>query len=262
VPWGFVAAAVVGAAGSAIAGHEQRQGQEQAANTQAGMFNTINQQEQPFINAGYGATKTLSELLGTAAPTGSGGMATGTNLPGGYLNQPFNPTQEQLNNYPGFQFSLDTGMQAVRNKDTPAMGALSGSAIKDLMGFNQGLAQTYYGNYFNQQQTQQQNIFNRLSQIAGLGQSAATQVGNAGTGLGTGIAQAQAAAAGSTAAGIVGGTNAIGNASTLAALMQNSKDPNNFGGGYGGPSYYGGQVDNSLSTDTQGYTYNLPGGGD
>lgn len=252
MPWGFVAAAVVGAAGSVIASHQQAHGQEQAANTQAGMFNTINQQEQPFIQAGYGATKTLSELLGTAAPTGDNGMASGTQLPGGYLNQPFNPTQEQLNNYPGFQFSLQQGENAVRNAGTPSQGALSGATLKDLMSFNQGLAQTYYGNYFNQYQQQQQSIFNRLSQIAGLGQSAATQVGNSGTALGTGIAQAQAAAAGSQAAGTVGATNSIGNSLQLYQMMRQ------WGGTQGDP---GGNA-TTWQPDPGGYTYNIPGGGD
>lgn len=223
------------------------------------MFNTINQQEQPFINAGYGATKTLSELLGTAAPTGDGGNASGTNLPGGYLTQTFNPTQEELQKYPGFQFSLQTGGQALTNANTPAMGALSGASIKSLMDFNQNLAQTYYGNYFNQYQTQQQNIFNRLSQIAGLGQSAATQVGNAGTSLGTGIAQAQAAQAGSLAAGTVGATNSIGNAASLYALM--NQNPQKWS------SYDPGGVNTSSDpglynpSDGGGYVYNLPGGG-
>ncbi len=139
----------------------------------------------------------------------SGGMVGNTGLPAGYLTQTFNPTQQQLEQYPGYQFALQQGGQAIRNADTPGLGALSGAALKNLMGFDVGTANTYYGNYFNQFQQQQQNIFNRLSGIAGLGQNAAGNLGNAGTQLGTGIAQSTAAAGASQAAGQIGSANAL-----------------------------------------------------
>jgi outer membrane lipoprotein SlyB len=82
------------------------------------------------------------------------------------------------------------------------------------MNYNQGLASTQYQNAFNNFNTQQNNIFNRLSAIASLGQNAAGNLGNSGTQLGTGIAQAQAGAAGSIAGGIVGATNSLGGAAT------------------------------------------------
>lgn len=217
-------AVVVGSAISAYsssqAASQQAGAQEQAANTQAGMFNTITGQEQPFLQGGYGAETTLNQLLGTSAATGAGGTAAGTNLPGGYLTQTFQPTMAQLESYPGYQFQLQQGGQAIRNADTPGVGALSGPALKDLMSFNQGLAASNYSNYFNQFQTQQNNIFNRLSGIAQLGQNAAGNLGAAGTQLGTGIAQAQAAAGGSLAAGTVGVGNSIaGSAVPLAYLL-------------------------------------------
>ena len=157
---------------------------------------------------------------GGAPPGGVGG------LPAGFLTQQFNPTQEQLDQYPGYQFALKTGQTAIRNQDTPGSGALSGAALKDLMNFDVGTANQYYGQYFNQFQTQQNNIFNRLNSIASLGQNAAGNLGSAGTSLGTGIAQAQAAAGGSLAAGTIGAANAIGgglnNAASLNYLLSNS----------------------------------------
>lgn len=226
MPWGFAAAAVVGAVGSSIAAGKQASGQEAAAQTQADMFNTITQQEQPFIKPGYEAETSLAQLEGLEAPTGAGGTATGTNLPGGYLTQTFDPTQQQLEQYPGYQFQLDQGNLALQNANSVGGSALSGAALKNLMTFNQGLAASNYNNYFNQFQTQQNNIFNRLNGIASLGQNAAGNLGNAGTTLGTGIAQAQAGAAGSIAGGIVGATNSIGNNLTLAGMMQaNNSNP-------------------------------------
>ena len=215
------AAGVLGAGASIYGANKQAGAQTQAANTQQGMFNTITGQEQPFLNAGYGATSKLNDLLGTSGNTGASGY--------GSLTQPFNPTMDQLNAYPGYQFALQTGAQATRNADTPGVGALSGAALKDLTSFNVGMASQNYQNYFNNTQTQQTNIFNRLNAIAGLGQNAAGNLGNAGTSLGSGIAQAGAAAGGSQAAGIVGASNALsGSAVPLAYLMsgQNNYNPN------------------------------------
>lgn len=205
----IIAAGAIGAIGSGVAGSEQASGQKAAARTQAGMFNTIVGQEQPFLQGGYGAEATLSDMV----------------KPGGYLTQQFKPTQQELENYPGYQFQLSQGDLALQNANSVGGSALSGAALKNLMSFNQGLAASNYSNYFNQFQTQQNNIFNRLQGVASLGQNAAGNLGSAGANLGTGIAQAQAGAAGSIAGGIVGATNSIGNNLTLAGLMQNQNNP-------------------------------------
>lgn len=209
----IVVGGVVGAVGSNMAAGKQASGQEQAANTQADMFNIIQGNEKPYMTAGNQAETQLQELLGLEKGKPGGG------LPNGYLSEQFAPTQAQLNAYPGYQFALQTGGQAVRNSDTPGVGALSGAALKDLTNFDVGTANQYYGQYFNQFQTQQNNIFNRLSNIAGLGQNAAGNLGNNGAQLGTGIAQAQAAAAGAQAGGIVGATNSLGNAASGIGLQ-------------------------------------------
>lgn len=232
---GAVVGGLISADGQKSAANTQADAQKQAAATQQHMFDTINQQEQPFIQSGYGATTALNKLLGLSP--GDPGMG----LSNGYLSQTFNPTQDQLNNYPGYKFALQTGGQAIRNADTPGIGALSGAALKDLMNFNVGTANQYYGNYFNQFQQQQQNIFSRLSGIAGLGQNAATNVGTQGTSLGTGIAQAQAAAGGSLAAGQAGAANTIGNsisnAGSLSYLMGGGNSQgNNYSVSSGGVS--------------------------
>jgi len=189
--------AVVGAVGANMAANKQAGGQEAAANTQAGMFNTIVGQEQPFLQGGYGAENNLNFLM--------------------------NPNNsDQISNYiqslPGYQFQLKTGGQALTNSMTPGSGALSGATLKSLMSFNQGLAGQYYNNYVSQ-----------LLQQAQLGQNAAGNLGTSGTQLGTGIAQAGAAAAGSQAAGIVGETNAL---SSIPLGMMMMSGNGGGGGGY------------------------------
>lgn len=227
-----VVGAVVGAVGSNMAASKQAAAQDRAAATQRGMFDTITGQEQPFMNAGYGAETSLSNLTNGS----KGGIDPSTGLPNGYLTQTFNPTQDQLNKYPGYQFALQQGGAATRNADTPGSGALSGAALKDLTNFNVGTANQYYGQYFNQFQQQQNNIFDRLNGIATLGQNAASNTGAAGTTLGTGIAQAQAGAGASRGAGIASGANSIGNGIQLAGFLNggnggsNYSNPQNLGG--------------------------------
>lgn len=200
-----IGGAVIGAAGSAYAGSQSAKGARDAANTQRGMFDTITGQEQPFMQAGYGATNKLTELLGTGGDRNAADY--------GSLNKPFT-AQDYLNNQdPGYQFQLQTGAQALRNSDTPGVGSLSGAALKDLMGFNQGMAATGYQNAFNRYQTQNSNTFARLSGIAGLGQNAASNTGTAGTALGTGIGQAQYAAGNAAASGTLGATGSLASGS-------------------------------------------------
>jgi hypothetical protein len=224
----FIAVAVglgVGAVGNIVGSSIQAGAQENAAGTQLAMFNKIVGQEQPFLTGGYGAESALGQLLGTSSGSFGG-------LPNGYLTQTFNPTMASLENYPGYQFALQQGDQALNNQNAPGIGAVSGPALKSLMSFNQGLASTQYQNAFNNFQTQQNNIFNRLSGIASLGQNAAGNLGNAGSQLGTGIAQAQAAAGGSIGSGVSGAANSLGSIPLITTIL--GQNNNNFGVSGGG----------------------------
>lgn len=245
---GLAAAAAVGAAGSIAAGSIQAGGQKAAAQTQADMFNTVVGQEQPFVSAGSTAAGQLSQLTGGAPATGPGGTAGGTGLPAGYLTQTFNPTQSDLENYPGYQFQLSQGDLAVNSANSSGGSALSGAALKSLSTFNQGLAASNYSNYFNQFQTQQNNIFNRLNGIATMGQNAAGNLGTTSATLGQGIASAQAGAAGSIAGGVAGATNNIGQSILLSNLNNPSSSTPNYGTG--------------TIPAGDGYTYNTGYGGD
>jgi hypothetical protein len=164
--------------------------------------------------------------LGLAKKSGSDSASSGTdpavedpsggsyygdpNDPGyGSLTDPF--TVEDFYNYadPGYAFRLQQGTQGLQNSAAAQSGALSGAALKDLLTFNQDYASTEYGNAFNRYQTQQGNIFSRLSDIAHLGQNAAAGVGAQGAAL-AGNAGQQAYNAGSAAgAGTVGAGNAL-----------------------------------------------------
>jgi hypothetical protein len=139
----------------------------------------------------------------------------------GSLTQPFDVEEFYKYQDPGYWFRLRQGEQGLRNAASAGSGALSGAAFKDLLAYNQDMASTEYGNAFNRYQTQQGNIFSRLSDIARLGQSAAAGVGSAGTALAGQAGQALSNAGSAYGAGIVGAGNAIGQGATNYWLYKN-----------------------------------------
>jgi hypothetical protein len=245
---GSVLSGVIGAVGANSAANTQASAQEQAAQIQQNEFNTTTQQEQPFIQGGQNALLALQQGLGIATGNSAG-------IPNGYLTQttgPFSFNPSSITSSPGYQFSQTQGLQQTQNSLAPNVGALSGPTLQALTNYATGNAEQYYNNYFNQaqsqyttnlnsQQTQQNNIFDRLSTIAGLGQNAAGNLGNTGAQLAGAEGQAVAGAGASQAAGIVGAANALGggissagNGYALSSILNN-----NGGGssGYGVPGW-------------------------
>jgi hypothetical protein len=221
--WGAViiggaalAGGAIAASGAQTAAGEQAGAAENAAQVSQNEFNTITGQEQPFMNAGYGALNTLNYGLGIGANTPGGGGGTGLGY--GSLTTPFTAQNfQQLS--PAYQFQLQQGRQGVLNTDSSGQGALSGAALKDLTGFNQNLANTSFNNAFNQYQTQQGNIYSRLSNVASLGQNAASNTGQQGTQLAGQVAQSTQNIGTALAGGTVGAANAIsGGVSSLGDL--------------------------------------------
>ena len=281
----LLGSAVVGAVGSTAAAGQQQSGIQSGQQLTQQEFNTITQQEQPFLQGGYGALNQLDYLMGIGpnsyasqgtnpsntqvgpgytpgggaggvngiwgpggarlqsgvggtatagqgipAATGAGtGQATGQPLAGGYgsLNAPF--TADMMKQYsPAYQFQLQQGGQGVLNQDSAAGGAESGGAMKDLMGYNQNLANTAFNNAFNQYQTQQSNTYSRLMGLTNTGSSAAANLGAQGTQLAGNQASLAASYGAAGAAGTVGATNAISNnASMVPWLMSYNNSVSN-----------------------------------
>ena len=112
---------------------------------------------------------------------------------------------------PNYQFQLDQGIGATKNLANASGGLLSGNTLKGINDYAQNFAGNAYQQAFNNYNAQQTNIYNRLSNLAGLGQTAnqttantgVQAVGNAGNYLTSGAA--------AQAAGTVGSANAINN---------------------------------------------------
>lgn len=133
----------------------------------------------------------VNPAAGPAAASGGSGY--------GSLTAAFTPQDYLDNQDPGYQFQLQQGTQALRNASAAGSGALSGAALKDLIGYSQNYASTGYQNAFDRFNTQNNNIYSRLSGLATLGQASAGNVAAQGTALAG--QQSQALQAGGNAAG-------------------------------------------------------------
>jgi hypothetical protein len=196
-------------AGAAESAASQQAYQEQLALAQQrSMFNTIQGNEQPFIQAGGQAQGQLNNLLGVGTP-GVGGTA--ASAPGGgfgSLNQPFNmDTFKSLT--PQYGFNLQQGGQGTLNVDSSGQGAESGAALKDLMSFNQNYANNSFNSAFSNYQNQQNNIFNRLNTIATLGSNAGSNSATGASQFAGAIGNTYGAIGAAQAGGTVGAANAL-----------------------------------------------------
>jgi hypothetical protein len=158
--------------------------------------------------------------MGQGAPNPATAQAppSGASQAGGWgsLLTPFSASMMQQYS-PAYQYQLQQGEQGVLNGMSSGQGSLSGAAQLGLQQNNQALANTAFNNAFNQYQTQQGNIYQRLAGIAQQGQGAAS---NAATGASTfagGIGQSYQNVGTALAGGQVGQANAYAGALNNAA---------------------------------------------
>src|SRR5271166_5617185 len=247
---GGIVAAGIGAGGAIIAGNEQAGAAKSAAQLQYQeqqfQEQEWNQQQQnmaPWIKQGQSAVGTLGGLQNQAL-AGQGPLAPWT--------QQFQaPTAQQAAQYPGYQFALQQGTNALTNSAAASGNLLTGNTGEALQQYGQQLGQEDYTNVYNQalQQYQQSynqyeqnqsNLFNRYASLAGLGQTSASQLGNQGQAAasnvgnisltgGAQIGQQLNNAAAAQASGYVGAANAasgainnIGQYATLQNLLSNN----------------------------------------
>ncbi len=214
----MVGAAAVGAAGSAYAGKQAGK----AANTQAAsadrasqiqwdMYDQTRKDLDPYKQAG---DTSLSQLMGQMTPDG-------------YFNQTY--TGQDIYSDPSYQFRLQQGQDAIQSSAAAKGGLLTGATLKALQNYGQESASQEYSNAYNRFNADQTNRYNRLSNLVGIGQNAAAQVGNAGAQTAQAVANNTMAGANSIAAGQVASANNwantannLGSMATSYAMMKNS----------------------------------------
>lgn len=206
-----VAAGALAAGASVYGADKAAAGAKNAQNIAQNQYqNTVNL-ESPYNTAGVQATDQLGYLMGTGPKTDANGNPI-TSSAGGYgsLNAPFTQ-QDFYNNSPAYQFQLQQGRNGVLNGASSGQGGLSGAALQGLTDYNQASANTAWGTAFNQYQTQNQNVYNRLANIANLGQSAASGTAQTGASLANTAASASIAGGNAQANGISAAGTTVAN---------------------------------------------------
>lgn len=233
----MVAAAVVGAAviGGAVsasssskASKSQRAGADAATQAQWDMYEQTREDQAPWRDAG---TAALSQI-GT-------GMAAG-----GDFNRDF--TMADFQKDPGYDFRLNQGLDSVQGSRAARGSMMSGATLKALSNYGSDYASSEYGKAYDRFNNDRTQRFNRLSSVAGIGQTATNNVGTAGANAVAGVTGNIIGAANATAAGQVATGNAINgglsNLQSLYQLNQMNKNPYGAAGGsaYGGAGAYTG----------------------
>ncbi len=154
------------------------------------MFNTQNAQQAPWRQAGANALGTIGEMQPQ-------------------FTHSFDANDLKTNLAPNYDFQLQQGLGAVKNAGNMQTGLLSGNTLKGINDYAQNFAGNAYQNAFNNYSANQTNIFNRLSNIAGLGQTANANTGSQSVQAAGNIGNAQMAGGAAQAAGTVGSANAL-----------------------------------------------------
>jgi hypothetical protein len=229
---GTVASGVMASNAAGKAARAQENAANTAANTQLTMYNQTRDDQAPWRAAGGTAVGQLS--AGTAA--------------GGEFNRNF--TMADFNKDPGYQFRMDQGSQALQASAAARGGLMSGGTLKALDRYGQDYASNEYSNAYNRFNNDQTTRFNRLSSIAGLGQTATAQTGAAGMTAANQIGSAQMGYGNAQAAGYIGQSNAVNNGvSSLGNFYMQQQYMNRYapsttapvgGAGFGTPGAFDG----------------------
>lgn len=248
---GSIGAGLIGAKASKDAANTQAKAAGKAGDLNWKIFDTINQQQEPYREAGYGALDELQTLLGIgkapvapnrddflnnkSSPNRFKGWEefdqTGFDQATAQYNQDleafnskksdprygslmhqFNAQDLTKGLAPNYDFMLQQGQGATNALANKSGGLISGNALTGIDRFTQGFAGNAYQQAFDNFTSNQTNIFNRLSSIAGIGQTANQQTAGAAQNAGTNIGNAYMAAGQANAAGTVGAANAVSGA--------------------------------------------------
>lgn len=224
--WGAVIAGGAALVGGAVSSNSskkaaktQAESTDKASQMQWDMYDQTRKDLDPYRLAG---TNALSQLSSASTSTDR------------YTGTPFNFEES-----PSYQFRKQQGLDGIQSQAAAGGGLLSGATLKALNSYNSNLASQEHQQAFNNWQsednnaysrytTDQNNRFNRLSTLAGMGQNAAAQQGNAGMQTGQAVANNTMAGADALAAGQVASSNAwadsLGQVGTLAGAYLKNKN--------------------------------------
>lgn len=196
-----IGGAVIGAGASMASGSKQAGAAEDATNAANAQNATTNAQEAPWRAAGQTALNTIGDLNGTSGNTGAANY--------GMLNHQFDASDLNSNLAPNYQFQLQQGLGATQNAANAS--GFSGNALKGINDYAQNYAAGAYQQAFSNYTANQTNTYNRLANLAGLGQTANQVSATSGTANTSNANNYLTGGAAASAAGTVGASNAISN---------------------------------------------------
>jgi hypothetical protein len=241
---GAIIGGLAGGLGSIIGGSTAASGAEQAAATQAAAQREATQaalqEQQVSLGELHDAFGRAQGIEAQPINLGETYMAElGNEVGAGALGQM--PSLTDLSQLPGYQFTLQQGLNAAQNAAASQGLGISGAAQKGAIGYAENLANTFGNNYLSNYWANQNNRFNMLANLMNPGlnaanqlTSSATQLGaaagtvgtstgntlaNAITGTATGVANAQQAAANLQGAGFTGAGSSLSNALLTQSLL-------------------------------------------
>jgi len=173
------------------AAQTQYQATQDASKQQREMFDILNAQQAPYRESGYQALGKINEMLPQ------------------FTNQ-FTSADLIKNLDPSYQFMLQQGLGATGQ----AMNVGGGGSNVDLARtkFAEEYAKTGAQQAYNNFTNQQSNIYNRLSNLAGIGQAAQSQSNTLGSNTANALSQLGIGGASALGAGQVGAANAMAGA--------------------------------------------------
>lgn len=247
--WVGAAAAIGGALISSDASHSAANKQQDATNAANALQKQQNDQiradNMPALNARNASLSRLQDLLGISNNKTAAGY--------GSLGGPINPGD--VTNSPGYQFGLHQGQTTLNNQEVARGMSNSGQALKAASQYGNDYATTKYNDAFNREVANRSAQLNPLQSAAGLGQTGASTVAQAGLNYGNQAGQNVIGAGNAQAASGIASSNAItGGINQLAGWYSANHQP--AGSSY---SYSGGGVGTGAYTDPNtGATYNNP----
>jgi hypothetical protein len=233
-----IGGAAISAYGANKAAGKQADAANRATDIQNDQWNQTQTNMKPYLNLGTSSISPLLKAMGYNATQNDDGSYTyGGADASNPLMQTFSaPSAEQAAATPGYQFTLQQGLKATQNSAAARGLGTSGAALKGAATYATGLADSTYNDVynralqtFNTNYSSAANNVNRLSNLVGNGQNAAASQGALGAQTTANIGNTITSGANASAAGIVGGTNAltsalggIGNNAMIYGLTQNN----------------------------------------
>lgn len=193
----IIGSAILGAASSRSAAKTQVGAADRAAELQRTQFEQTREDQAPYRQAGYNA---LAEMQRTAG-----------NVPGAFKFGASDFTAD-----PGYGFRFSEGQKALERNAAARGGFMSGAALKAAQRFGQEMGSQEFGNAYNRALTNyntgvasENQLYNRQAGLAGIGQTSANLVGQAGQNYATNVGNLMTGAGAANAAGQVGMSNAF-----------------------------------------------------